>query len=345
MKKHLLRIVLLLTMTACLSCLFVGCAKVTIVNEEPTEIVVSGANRCFILDTDWLSDVDDAVAVRYLVRKHLAGEITLMGINIDAPIKTSAPSLDSFVSSDGIRLTIAVDHEATKYASSSAYHDPAIRYGGGSIYGTSLEYTDSVVFYRRALAGLPDGVKADIISVGFMNSLARLLESSPDEYSPLTGSELVRERVGTLWAMAGEFPEGKEYNIRRKPQSVQSAITICERWVTPIVFLGFECGKDVKTGGTLRRELGRDDILYRCLLAHGHATGRSSWDPMTAYLAVIGSPEAAGFSTVAGRVKVLSNGRNEFEEDSSGTHCYVVKQKPNDFYRDRINEIIAASPR
>ena len=250
--------------------------------------------------------------------------------------------MDSFVANEGIRLPIAVDCRATRYAITSAYHGAAIRHGGGSIYRTSSEYTDSVLFYRKTLAGLPEGVKADIISVGFMNSLARLLDSPPDEYSPLTGSELVRERVGTLWAMAGEFPQGREYNIRHKPLSVQSAITICERWVTPIVFLGFECGKDVKTGGTIRRELGADDLLYRCLRAQFAIGGRSSWDPMTAYLAVIGSPEEAGFSKVAGRVVVFSNGRNEFEEDAAGTHCYVVKQKPDDFYRDRINEVVAA---
>ncbi len=326
----------------CTACSFVGCAKVTLVDDAPADIVVTGENRCFILDTDWLSDVDDAVAVRYLVRKHLAGEITLLGININAPIKTSGPSLDSFVANEGIRLPVAVDHEATRYGFSSTYHGAAIRHGGGSRYETSLEYPDSVALYRKTLASLPEGVKCDIISVGFMNSLSRLLDSTPDEYSSLSGSELVRERVGTLWAMAGEFPEGREFNIRRKPQSIQAATTICERWVTPIVFLGFECGKDVKTGGTIRRELGSDDLLYRCLRAHGAICGRSSWDPMTAYLAVVGSPEAAGFSRVVGRVVVHSNGRNEFEVDPAGTHCYVVKEQSNDFYRDKINAVVAA---
>ncbi len=338
----LIIVAVLLAAVACTAGLFYGYAKVTLVDEKPAEITVTEGKRCFILDTDWLSDVDDAVAVRYLTRKHLSGEITLLGININAPIKTSGPSLDSFVSNEGIRLPIAVDHEATKYGIASTYHTTAIRHGGGSIYATSLEYTDSVVFYRKTLASLPEGVKADIISLGFMNSLARLLNSPADEYSPLTGSELVAERVGTLWAMAGQFPEGKEFNIRRKPLSVQSAASICENWVTPIVFLGYECGNDVKTGGTIRGELGRGDLLYRCLLAHFSPNGRSSWDPMTAYLAVIGSPEDAGFSTVAGKVKVLSDGRNEFVEDSAGKHCYVVKQQSNEFYMDKIDEVIAA---
>ena len=39
--------------------------------------------RHFILGTDWGEDCDDAVAVRYLARKHRAGEIELCGIGLN----------------------------------------------------------------------------------------------------------------------------------------------------------------------------------------------------------------------------------------------------------------------
>ena len=42
--------------------------------------------RHFILDTDWWTDCDDAVAIRLLCNAHWQKKVNLLGININGPI-------------------------------------------------------------------------------------------------------------------------------------------------------------------------------------------------------------------------------------------------------------------
>ena len=71
---------------------------------------------------------------------------------------------------------------------------------------------------RKTLAAQPDH-SVVIAQVGFSTNLARLLDSPADEYSPLTGRELVERKVKLLSLMAGAFQpiEGNrrylEYNV------------------------------------------------------------------------------------------------------------------------------------
>ena len=54
---------------------------------------------------------------------------------------------------------------------------------------------DAVEVYRKILAEADD--KSIVISsIGFINNLANLLQSGPDQYSQLTGVELVDAKAG-----------------------------------------------------------------------------------------------------------------------------------------------------
>ena len=60
--------------------------------------------------------------------------------------------------------------------------------------------------YRKLLSERPDN-SVDIIAIGFMSSVAQLLQSEPDEYSKLNGVELVASKVRGLYVMGGKFGE------------------------------------------------------------------------------------------------------------------------------------------
>ena len=75
--------------------------------------------------------------------------------------------------------------------------------------------------------------------------------------------------------------------------------------------------------------------------AHGSAKGRSSWDPMTALLAIAQDPETAGYSLVRGRAYVDPvSGENSFSEDPAGPHSYVKRDFPPEYYAEMINDLI-----
>src|SRR5690606_5644579 len=78
----------------------------------------------------------------------------------------------------------------------------------------------------------------------------RLLDSKPDDISPLTGRELVAKKVKYLCMMAGDFrPERKhsEYNVRLDKKSAQN---VFKNWPTKIVTSPFEVGLDIKYPGS-----------------------------------------------------------------------------------------------
>lgn len=93
--------------------------------------------------------------------------------------------------------------------------------------------------YRKLLADKPDN-SVDIIAIGFMSSVAQLLESEPDEYSNLNGVELVKQKVKGLYVMGGKFGEDitkPGYNFGHKT-AINFSIKLFELWPhsVPIYF-------------------------------------------------------------------------------------------------------------
>jgi len=102
------------------------------------------------------------------------------------------------------------------------------------------ELPDGWRLYRKLLAQQPDH-SVEICAIGFMSSVAQLLKSAPDEYSPLNGVELVKQKVHGLYVMGGKFgEEGNNkvgYNFGHKT-AVDFSISLLELWPqsVPIYF-------------------------------------------------------------------------------------------------------------
>jgi hypothetical protein len=147
----------------------------------------------------------------------------------------------------------------------------------------------------------------------------------------------VAANVRHLWMMAGHWPRGSENNFNRNSTVRNAAVLVISRWPTPITFLGFEVGGSVHVGGNLRGTAHGDPVALT-LQAHGSEAGRSVWDPMLIWLACLGDPTRAGYQTVQGiaRVNVVSV-ENTWEDGRDGTHCYIVKTMPDEWYVADLN--------
>lgn len=298
--------------------------------------VKAGAPKPVIFDTDWWTDVDDAVAVRMLGEFRRMGEIDLRGICLSALDGESVSSISAYMDHEGLSdIPLGADRQATDHYGKPKYRHAILDNHGRRLYDSPDQVPDCVEFYRKLLSESKE--KVDIIAVGFPNALARLLESGPDEYSRLTGRKLVEKKVAHLWMMAGKYPEGKEHNFCISKRSRRTGYTICTEWPTEITFLGWEAGNTVLSGG----KLPEDDILAKVLKVYGTPKGRSSWDPMTALMAVVGDPEKAGYDVVRGTVILdPKDGSNTFTPDSKGRHRYVVKKHPDSYYSDWIDSLL-----
>lgn len=295
--------------------------------------------RKLILGTDWWTDCDDAVAVRLLARAHRAGEISLLGIAINACMEYSVSSLKGFLSSEGVDgIPLGIDREATDFGTwNSKFLYQRHLTERFCPNGTNAEAEDAVRLYRRLLASAEG--KVEIVEIGFLQAIAAVLESPADDLSPLCGVELFREKVDKVWVMAGKWDgDGEtEHNFCNNDRSRRGGETFCRLCPVPVTFLGWEVGFDVFTGG----ELMEDDPLHCVLVDHGSATGRNSWDPMLVLLALIGEEGTAGYRTVTGRATVdVDTGANHFSEDPAGSHAFVVKDRANDYYKNEINRRI-----
>lgn len=290
--------------------------------------------RNFILGTDWWTDCDDAVAIRLLARAHNAGEILVKGIGINACMDCSVASLDGFLRSEGVSdIPLGIDLDAVDFGGMPPYQK---RLAALSKL-TNADAEDAVKLYRRILAESHE--KIEIIEIGYLQVISGVLESAPDDISPLTGLELVREKVEKIWVMAGKWDEnpGKENNFARNERAARAASIFCEKCPVPVTFLGWEVGNSVITGDNLQE----GDILRMVLRDHGSENGRMSWDPMLVLLTLIGDETRAGYDTVSGKASVdEKSGENSFRPSPNGMHKYVVAKMPDEYYKKQINDLI-----
>jgi hypothetical protein len=295
--------------------------------------------RKFILDTDWWTDCDDAVALRLLARAHKSNEINLLGIIINACMEHSVTSLEGFLNTEGVcDIPIGIDLNATDFGGNPPYQKRLSQFA--KKYHSNADAKDGVKLYRTLLASAKTPV--ELIEIGYPQVLAALLLSKPDEISNLSGVELLKNKVSKIWMMAGKWDNNpdKENNFARNERSRAAASIFCDICPVPITFLGWEVGASVITGGDLKK----DDPLYLALCDHGSPNGRSSWDPMLCLLALIGNEEKAGYSAVSGKASVdAKTGENYFSVSKEGLHKYVVKKKEDAYYAHAINNLIKTS--
>ena len=298
-----------------------------------------------IVGTDWGADVDDVAAMRVFCYGHRAGLCRLLGIGLDTRYDHAAASLHAFLCAERVNCPIGIDPKGP--LGTGRYQAELAR--NADPYLLNQHCPDAVRLYRQILAQAPAPV--EICEIGFPTIPADLILSEPDELSPLSGKELVLQKVKKLWMMAGNFehPEegGMEFNLSENERAKQAGNLLCEHWPTPITFLGFEVGRSVITGipllASYREGKRSDDMVARAFHSYGALDGRCSWDPMLALLALYGEEESAGYTTVSGKVTVDPvTGQNRFQaiDGNAGPHCFVQKRYEDTYYRDEIDAIL-----
>ena len=207
------------------------------------------------------------------------------------------------------------------------------------------EAADAVAVYRKILSRQPNN-SVTIVTVGFLTNLAHLLQSGPDEYSVLSGTQLVKQKVKQLVCMAGGFPSGKEFNIH---SDFPSAKYVFEHWQSPVLLSGFEIGKQIKTGLPLIHNDAIQnspvkDVFSICIpMSEEDKDGRMSWDQTAVLVGVLGYKP---FYTVQRGTIVVDekDGSNSWINNKNGNHYYLVEKMPFSEVQERINELMMHQP-
>ncbi|MDD4514028.1 nucleoside hydrolase [Massilibacteroides sp.] len=201
---------------------------------------------------------------------------------------------------------------------------------------------DAVKVYRKILNQQPD-TSVVVCTIGFLTNLKDLLNSGADEYSPLSGKELVSQKVKRLVSMAGLFPEGREFNIYC---DTPSSRFVLDHWPTEIVFSGFEIGDKVFTGKKLVQlniENSPVKETYELCFAEGDEKGRMSWDQTAALVAIKGYEPY--FTMERGKLQVVDDeGTNKWTPDVQGSHLRLIQKMPFDQLASLIENYMMHQP-
>ncbi|KAF2195153.1 nucleoside hydrolase [Zopfia rhizophila CBS 207.26] len=294
----------------------------------------SAAGKKLVVDTDLFSDVDDAAAL--LLASTLL-DIELLAVNVNYGSSYSALAASAILNHYGhpktpigLRRPFSNEsffddwaYELGEYASKIAYH-----WSGGSLPWFQLEDAwEPVELYRKVLAGEKDK-SITIASIGFLENLSALLNSTGDTYSELDGYALVEKKVNELVVMGGGYPSGHEFNFwGDNPIATAHVVNTWPRTVS-MTFLGTEVGEVVSTGARLSADCPAIDPVkagYEWYV--GYNTTRFSWDPLTVVYACLGPGEWFELAGEGGYNQVWPNGSNVWAEDPEITNQHYLKLK------------------
>jgi inosine-uridine nucleoside N-ribohydrolase len=183
---------------------------------------------------------------------------------------------------------------------------------------------EAVALLRKTLAAEPDQ-SVVLVQVGFSTNLLRLIDSPAGSDSPLTGRELIAQKVRFLSVMAGLFPPAwAEYNVKI---DIPSAKKLFSEWPGPIVCSGFEIGEKLKYPA---RSIENDfrwtpnhpvADAYRLYLKMPY--DRETWDLTSVLYAV--RPHHGYFQlSPPGTIAVDDAGKTQFTPDAAGRHRHLI---------------------
>ena len=291
-----------------------------------------------MLDTDIGPDCDDAGAIAvmaYLAKRY--------NVSVGAVVScTSSP----FGAPCAEALCRFADLDVGVFAENKQPHlltQPKFRKYDRFVseqFGNKRNYTEATEAYRRTLAALPDG-GAVIVAIGPLSTLAQLLISQPDEISPLSGRELLSRKVYAIIAMAGKYPQGREWNLAVDPISANIFLEKCP---VPLIISDFDIGYSVRCGFPTPPTDAISNPFWQayrrfCGEENDKPLLNASYDLTAMHFAFEGESEWFGLSE-SERFEIQEDGSNRFLLCADGNCRRIVKRVSDDALAAVYNRIL-----
>ena len=284
--------------------------------------------RIFTLDTDIGGDCDDAGCMSVLFRKMKQQPLQLGLIANCTARDWGCGAIDSIAAYHGLSHIPLGQSGFAEIMAEDVYHryDRVLAEEYSEAYRSrSLKIEDAIEGYKRVLSSAPDGGVV-MISVGPLHLLAELWRQVP---------ELIEKKVYALICMGGVYGDfehngHREYNFYVVSDATK---TVFENYPCPIICIGLELGKAVRSGFS-----GADpsNPVNRAYEIHTKGSfSRPSWDPITVLYALEGEGDRFALSE-AGVNEIGEDGSNYFHPDPNGKHFYLKAIKP---YREIVEEL------
>ena len=300
-----------------------------------------------IFDSDMGPDFDDVGAITILHALAAKGECEILATMASDGYPYIAPTLEVFnryFQKPNIPIGVP-GADAPNFSCPNHWNDSlAVKYLPKL--KTNKDYPSATEVYRKVLAAQKDQ-SVVIVTVGFLSNLSALLQSKPDQFSPLSGKELVAKKVKKWVAMAGGFPEGNEFNIN---QHASASVYVIQNWPTPILFSGFEIGVKIMTGNKVASIGTKGSPVqwaYKYCLSNyenKQSVNRNSWDH-TAILCAVRNPEDYFYVLGNGTVNCNPDGSNTWNPGKNSNHSFLVHKYPYQKIAGILDDLMLYEPK
>jgi inosine-uridine nucleoside N-ribohydrolase len=297
-----------------------------------------------ILDTDFGNDCDDTGALAILHQMAYNGEVEILGAMYPMNDSMGAAAIDAENTFYG-KPDVPIGTYKGKYVYKGTHND---------FYNTRLltnfpndlrsgnNAPDAVKLYRQILLSQPD-TSVTIVVVGPQRLVADLLLSAPDSISPVSGRDLIKQKVYQLVSMGTEAPAGYEWNIRISPDAAQ---LVANEWPTKVVYSGFEIGKAIMTGERLMTETQNNPVRVAFEtnpMVDSLTKNRHSWDQTAVLYAVRGARDY--WTVQEGQLQIDDEGKNQWSDKAGTKRFYLRASKPAVEMKKIIEDMMIAPPR
>lgn len=299
-----------------------------------------------IFDTDMGNDCDDAGALAVLHALADNGEANILACMM-LKMRKNEPVVGPLAFIDAINtyygrpdIPIGVGKKWGAYMADPKNYTSTMAgaFPNDTVNKTIDEIPHSIDLYRQILAAQPDK-SVTIVALGPLLNLRYLLASEPDNYSPLSGRELVDKKVKLLSVMGGRFPEGGEFNLGN---GLAGGISVAMEWPGRAVWSGYEIGGGIHTGEKLTSTPDANPVraAYK-----EYGMRRQSWDQTSVLYAVRGLADYWEENQTPGYYCIVPlkvpGYPNHWETQVTRDHTYLKIREPASDVTAEIDALLA----
>jgi len=288
-----------------------------------------------IFDTDFDSDIDDVGALYLLHTLADRGDVEILATILSSTHFWSPFALDAINTFWG-RPDIPIGAPFIDGVNKGSVYAETIAKTFPNNMGEQKKIEEATLLYRHILASQPDS-SITMVTVGHLTNIAKLLKSEPDEWSPLSGKELVSKKVKCWVAMLGQ---GMDWNMRWDRDASKTAIN---EFPVPVVLT--VDGQEVKTGSLTQALPDTNPIktVYKLWEEHYGEIDRSSWDQISTLFAVEG--ESDYFTLQSGTLLFTPEDGAIWESNENGQDYRLYNRISNEELADVIENFMIQEPR
>ena len=257
---------------------------------EEGKITLELKVKDFVYDHDLGSDCDDGGAIAMLLNAHRDGYCRILAITscvFNPYASYCVKLLCEYFGVDDVEIGVNTERDTLSdegwYQCSKSQAEKYYTERGREF----PKFESNIPLIRRCLAKSRGDVT--LASTGALTTLLPLMESGADEYSPLKGVELFREKVGHYICGGGNFPMGlQESNFLCDPEAVDKVINTYLKDY-PMTFVGAEVAGGTFSGIVMMQDKYRDYVLRDIYLHHRADCNHNSWDLGVIHYSVFGT--------------------------------------------------------